>query len=307
MAVSGPAGSGRVFGLTRDASVLFYEADVDGSRALGFDEFLTILPKQMRSTATPEELRSLFNSADSNGNGVITLDELFLFTLAFAAEHTGTGFEAIFRRFDTNGEGRLDAREFARAAEDMGFGSIAHDLFVELDHDASGSISYDELLTFLKSRARFQQPGASANAKRFLTGMALHGPGSGALNPSKWQIHAASPEEFRTELKRVMAEQGCRISDLFRLMSPEGGALRRKDMERALIRIGHVMPAGSAAAYVVSELFETLDAGTRVAALHLATAYTLLTTTRPPSPTATHDLLVPPSATRRRLGSLRTQ
>ena len=83
MAVSGPAGSGRVFGLTRDASVLFYEADVDGSRTLGFDEFLTILPKQMRSTATPEELRSLFNSADSNGNGVITLDELFLFTLAF--------------------------------------------------------------------------------------------------------------------------------------------------------------------------------------------------------------------------------
>ena len=51
--------------------------------------------------------------------------------------HT-TGLEALFRRYDTNGEGTLDAAEFSLACEDLGFGALSFDLFRELDPDESG-------------------------------------------------------------------------------------------------------------------------------------------------------------------------
>ena len=36
-------------------------------------------------------------------------------------------------RYDTSSDGQLNMREFQRAAEEFGFGSVAHDIFLELD------------------------------------------------------------------------------------------------------------------------------------------------------------------------------
>lgn len=51
-------------------------------------------------------------------------------TLDVATQH-GCGLEAIFRRYDTSGEGVLDVSEFSNAVEDMGFDTgFAADLFM---------------------------------------------------------------------------------------------------------------------------------------------------------------------------------
>ena len=41
-------------------------------------------------------------------------------------------FEQIFRMYDKDQTGNLDEAEFARVCEDMGFGSVSHDLFIEV-------------------------------------------------------------------------------------------------------------------------------------------------------------------------------
>ena len=116
------------------------------------------------------ELRNLFDSIDTDGSGTIEMDEYFLWTLDIASNQ-GYGLEVVFRKYDTSGEGTLDAAEFALAVEDLGFtATFAHDLFVELDDDNSGAVSYAELTQTLRERAR----SVSDGTKKFLTTLAFH-------------------------------------------------------------------------------------------------------------------------------------
>lgn len=92
------------------------------------------------------------STRSNNGNGKIEMDEYFIWTLDVASKQ-GCGLETIFKKYDTSGEGMLDANEFSLAVEDLGFSAtFAHDLFVELDDDNSGAVSYTELTATLKSR-----------------------------------------------------------------------------------------------------------------------------------------------------------
>lgn len=92
------------------------------------------------------QLRTLFDSIDTDKSGTIEMTEYFLWTLDVASMQGCGGLEAIFKRYDSSGEGVLDAFEFSSAVEDMGFDtSFAHSLFVQLDDDGSGSVSCAEV------------------------------------------------------------------------------------------------------------------------------------------------------------------
>ena len=67
------------------------------------------------------DARQTFGLMDRDGNGYVSQQEFFTWTLTVAADEMGTGLEAVFRRYDATGEGVLDAKEFALACEDMGF------------------------------------------------------------------------------------------------------------------------------------------------------------------------------------------
>ena len=64
----------------------------------------------------------------------------------------GSGLEDVFERYDKEGKGVLDAIEFATAAEDIGFGDVANDIFVEFDPDNSGTVSHGEILDQIKKQ-----------------------------------------------------------------------------------------------------------------------------------------------------------
>ena len=138
--------------MAREAALAFLEADENGDGVLEYFEFRTAV-QRMRGNGVrrnsdgnldseeEEELRNLFKSIDGNGNGTIEMDEYFLWSLDMASKQ-GCGLVAIFQKYDTSGEGVLDASEFALAVEDLGFSAtFAHDLFVELDDDNSGAVS----------------------------------------------------------------------------------------------------------------------------------------------------------------------
>ena len=131
--------------MAREAMMAFLDSDVDGDHMLDFEEFRDAVPQalveesneeQVRSN--DEELRQMFAAADADGSGLISLHEYMMWTLSVAHEHTGAGLEAIFRRYDENGEGNLDIHEFKHVCEDTGFDDMSENIFKELDLDASG-------------------------------------------------------------------------------------------------------------------------------------------------------------------------
>ena len=240
--------------LSRDAATAFLEADVDGDRKVSFAEFMSrMVPSNMLASTSNEALRELFDSVDTDGSGFITMDEFFLWTLRFAQDHTGAGIEVVFRRYDKTGEGVLDANEFAQAAEELGFGAVAHEVFMELDPDGSGAVSHHEMLNTLKERS------ISQDAKRFLTGLAFDaGRKAVTLDVTTWTLKPENKQSVRAQLVSFLARHDppARASDLYRAMTGGGEeVLKRDSFHLAMARIG--MPPKHEA--LVEEIFTELD------------------------------------------------
>ena len=202
------------------------------------------------------ELRALFDSIDIDHSGAISMDEYFLWTLDVATKH-GCGLEAIFRRYDTSGEGVLDVSEFSNAVEDMGFDTgFAFDLFMSLDDDGSGAVSCQELIAALTKRSG----NVSTDVKKFVTTLAFAdattwdrgagGPGgvSRKVDPRhdprsptpptpqggraaslesvqarmrsvSWRLDATSAEGLRDQVHSMLLSLQLRDQDLFTLLS----------------------------------------------------------------------------------------
>lgn len=221
----------------------FYLGDTNGDQKLSFDEFLGVVPKDMMESYEMSQIEKLFNSVDRDGSGYITLDEFFVWTLSFVQQNTGNGLDAFFRKYDANNEGSLDAREFALAAEDLGFGPVAHEIFLELDPDESGAVSYSELITYLKGDGpeSLCPSSISSQAKRFLTGVAFSASDVGDCDPSTWNLTSHTIEGLREELKNIMVVYpSVRVPNLYSLMTLEGTETVSEDnFKRALQRIGY--------------------------------------------------------------------
>lgn len=207
----------------------------------------------MRST--DQQLVEIFNTVDTDGSGTISMDEYFLFALSIAAQQTGSGIEAIFRKYDKSGEGSLDASEFSRAVEDMGFGSIAHELFLELDRDESGSVSYGELIKLLQERTS----SVGRECKRFLTALAFDrasGDGTGVeLDTSKWKLEVSSADELREKLQAYLLETSARVSDLYNALTfGNQKELSKNEWLMAMYRVGF-----EGEPEIVQNLYDVID------------------------------------------------
>ena len=109
----------------RDA-LRFAEADENGDNALSWSEFLLMQPPPVRDKHGDEEIRSWFEEIDADGDGSVSINEYFTWTLSKALHNGDSGLRAVFMEYDKDGTGCLDAREFQRIADDIGFGAAAH-------------------------------------------------------------------------------------------------------------------------------------------------------------------------------------
>ena len=90
---------------------------------LDFEEFLAMQPRKLRDSRSADQIKAWFDAADVNHDGVLSLDEFFIWSLGTCAEeHGGASIRACFEKFDANGSGKLDAKEFSEACKMMGFG-----------------------------------------------------------------------------------------------------------------------------------------------------------------------------------------
>jgi Ca2+-binding EF-hand superfamily protein len=242
--------------LSRDAGLAFLDADINGDQKLSFEEFNLVIPATLRDKADEAQIRELFTNADRDRSGYVSSDEYFVWMIGVAEQSSNCGLEPIFRRYDTSKSGSLDAREFAHACTDLGFGVFAHDIFMELDHDSSGTVSYVELIWSLRKR---QKLGMSKLAKRFLTHVSFTNatisvreqvnrnasPGSSseqqAGDLSTWRLSSVDVEGLRKQVASKLLEHKMRVSDFYNLALERSGpdALTRGRFPATMRLFGH--------------------------------------------------------------------
>ena len=67
---------------TQEQAMRFAEYDENGDCKLDWDEFYAMQPKHLRSQFSPQVIRSWFDAADINGDGVLSINEFFLWTMS---------------------------------------------------------------------------------------------------------------------------------------------------------------------------------------------------------------------------------
>nr|CAB3459269.1 unnamed protein product [Digitaria exilis] len=92
------------------------EVDADGSGAIDFEEFLTLLARQMREAngADEDELREAFRVFDQDQNGFISRDELRHVLQNLGERLSDEELAEMLREADADGDGQINYNEFAK-------------------------------------------------------------------------------------------------------------------------------------------------------------------------------------------------
>ena len=100
--------------------------DFDGNDEANFDQFLTMLALSEFGDGLSElQMKQLFRAFDSDGNGVLSADELKrIWSIANSADTFGQQvsdeeMDRMIKAMDTNGDGQIDYGEFSKAFEGM--------------------------------------------------------------------------------------------------------------------------------------------------------------------------------------------
>ena len=202
----------------RDHHIFFEEADTNEDLALSLDEFIAALPHRVRSTHSYDEIVGWFDSIDADGDGVVTSDEFFYWSMGAASMASGAGVIDVFRRYDANLDGKLDEQEFADACREMGFGDHAHALIRELPINDDRTIDYLQLVETVRERKGSPgSQGASHSMKQFLCAMAWNQVGDGELvDTSSWEVSGESPSALRQALQALCNAHSVRLSELLK-------------------------------------------------------------------------------------------
>jgi Ca2+-binding EF-hand superfamily protein len=206
----------------------------------------------------------------------LSLNEFFLWALVEAGKSFGSylaplqyGSNALgrlFERYDANANGVLDADELLQLCEDLGFASSSQKILTSLDPDASGSISYAELVQSLST-----QIPADLDVKAFLTALVCSLTADKDLKDAAthvdrrgWRpLRGPTPERLQAELQGLLSENGLFAMDLIGLFQTRKGVLglnqktKLDELEFTTNLRKQFFWTGPAQA--VSDLFETID------------------------------------------------
>mmetsp|Transcript_2200 Transcript_2200/g.7258 ORF Transcript_2200/g.7258 Transcript_2200/m.7258 type:complete len:229 (-) Transcript_2200:42-728(-) len=96
-----------------EVQAMIAEIDEDGSGAIEFPEFLTMLVRKMRDTDTKDEILTAFKAFDRDGNGYISAAELRTVMRNLGEDLSEREMNEIISQADANCDGEIDVDEFA--------------------------------------------------------------------------------------------------------------------------------------------------------------------------------------------------
>lgn len=153
----------------------------------------------------------------NSGDGSISINEFFLWSLGNAADKFGTSaLVAAFQKYDEDNTGHLDLLEFEKCVASMGYGTVAHVIFQSLDEDGSGTISYNEILESLK-KASNRACHLDRESKDMLTNIMWSEKQScSSIDTTGWVLRGQDAQSIRKELQGRLGHSA-RVVDLVKV------------------------------------------------------------------------------------------
>jgi len=93
---------------------MIQEVDTDGDGSVDFDEFLTLMTRQMQFSEEEDEFRAAFRVFDKDGSGSISAEELKQVMRDLGENLTEKELEDMIRDADSDGDGFIDYEEFTK-------------------------------------------------------------------------------------------------------------------------------------------------------------------------------------------------
>lgn len=216
-------------------------------------------PKKIRDSYTVAEIKSWFSAADSDGDGTLSPNEFFMWSLSNnSAMYGSKTIEDIFRRFDADGTGQLDFVEFSAACAKLGFAGTARDIFMDLDEDGSGTVGYRELIDNLRGKVPI-----TSETRNMLTSM-IWAYNSGTkedavrvMDTSNWVLHGEDAASIRAELQNQLKESGSYVSELMRVF--ELDTLQSVIDRDEFVNVFRMKLGFKGMAYVLKDCFRSMD------------------------------------------------
>jgi Ca2+-binding EF-hand superfamily protein len=154
---------------------VFREWDTDGSQTISRDE-LEVVMKQLCGHFSPADIEMLMNEADTNGNGVIDIDEFVTWLTKPAAQSSGAAlynysavFKPLFEIYESKESGVITKESFeeihcimqgalrlapcdedAKRVDPLDLQKDHDEAFAEADKSGDGSITYRAFVDWMK-------------------------------------------------------------------------------------------------------------------------------------------------------------
>jgi Ca2+-binding EF-hand superfamily protein len=171
-------------------------------------------PEGLRNKYDEAVFKAWFDSADLDSTGVLSIDQFFLWTLENASVRHGEAIlRKVFAQYDPDRSGVLDAFEFHKACDDIGFGLVSSLIFRALDPDGSGTVSYGEVMQALHADGALVSPGMQKQIKEVILSAEIEAKKDArkVIDTKGWVIQGSSVRELKTQMRQRLNESGPRL------------------------------------------------------------------------------------------------
>jgi len=125
---------------------LFRRVDRDNSGAISMREFYAFV----NDRAEDATIRRVFNAADKDGNGELSIRELVNGILLMKKAHRQNQMQGRFDRVDRDGSGAISLREFYAFVNGRAEDATIRRVFNAADKDGNGELSIRELVNGIR-------------------------------------------------------------------------------------------------------------------------------------------------------------
>lgn len=130
---------------------VFMSLDTTGDGRISTGELRAGCQRVFGIEVTPEEVKEILKSIDTDNNGFIDYSEFIIAAMNHETLLSKTRLRDAFAKFDIDGNGTISKAEL-RAILDLSDDTEIHDLLSEVDENGDGEIDYNEFKEMMLSR-----------------------------------------------------------------------------------------------------------------------------------------------------------